>query len=244
MLVLGFSASGGLSNVDATSGGSAYVDAPPPALAPAPAAGANGAANGTGGSAPTPPPVVVGPYPAAPDGGWVFPLYPLAAVAQPGTWSLDSGVDLGGAANQCGPHLVELAVAAGTIVHEGLDGFGNAAPVLRVEAGADAGRFVYYGHAMPALVTVGTHVLAGEPIADVGCGAVGISDAPHLEIGIGSPGLSAFTLPAVGETSAETMADLKAAYKAALTTRRSTRQKRSALRSRRGGARPRPRRRA
>jgi murein DD-endopeptidase MepM/ murein hydrolase activator NlpD len=190
----------------------------PPAAQVGGGAQAQGA-NGAGGTSPSdgapPLPPVVGPYPAAPAGGWVFPLYPLSHVAVPGTWSLDQGVDLGGAANDCGSRLIELAVASGTIVKEGLDGFGGYAPVLHVESGADSGRYVYYGHAKPALVPLGAHVSAGQPIAEVGCRIVGMSSAPHLEIGLSPSTGQSFELPSWGQTSHEAFTALLAAYRAA-----------------------------
>jgi len=202
--------------VTPTAPASPPVPGPPVGTAEATSVGATGGSATGGVAIPSAPAFAGSPYPISPS-GWVFPLYPVSSVASKGRWTLDQGVDLGGSANQCGPHLRELAVASGTIVHEGLEGFGPWAPVLLIESGPDTGRLVYYGHASPDLVPVGTHVSAGQTIADVGCGDVGISSAPHLELGMLPVGASSTEdLPEFGETSHETLANLSSAYTTAL----------------------------
>lgn len=120
--------------------------------------------------------------------GWVFPITPKSRVAPPSWWSPDQGIDIQTINGACGDKAKLLAVEDATVVQLGISGFGSQAPIIKLDRGPYAGRYVYYGHSQPALVKVGDHVSRGEPIAEVGCGRVGISTTEHLEIGMSVKG--------------------------------------------------------
>jgi murein DD-endopeptidase MepM/ murein hydrolase activator NlpD len=152
---------------------------------------------------------VVRPAPKPVKTHFLFPFKdPLSADPQ-SMWTQDQGVDLG-AHGRCGSDAVLVAVGDGVVIQEGIDGFGPTAPVLRMTSGVFAGRNVYYGHTGRNFVHVGDHVRAGQRVSTIGCGSVGYSQAPHLEIGVGVRG-GPPCCPAMHQTSAEMLRQLVAA---------------------------------
>ncbi|HEY1635857.1 MAG TPA: hypothetical protein VGF64_13930 [Acidimicrobiales bacterium] len=96
--------------------------------------------------------------------------------------SPDQGVDYAAP-----PDTPECAMGDGAVVGNGINGFGQWAPIVQINTGPLAGRFVYYGHAGPDGLVRGGGVANGQQVSSIGAGIVGISTGPHLEIGFWCP---------------------------------------------------------
>ena len=147
--------------------------------------------------------------------GFVFPFANPRQVESAGSWSQDQGIDIFARGDACGANAILVAVGDGVVIQEGISGFGPTAPVIRMTSGPFKGRNVYYGHTGHVYVSVGAHVRAGQRLAQVGCGQVGYSTAPHLEIGVGVMG-GPPCCPGFHQTSGLMLKQLVASLRAAL----------------------------
>ena len=144
--------------------------------------------------------VKVRPKPATARSGFRFPFFNPRQAESPGSWTFDQGIDMFAQGQACGAAAKLVAVGDGTVIQTGISGFGPTAPVIHMSDGPFRGRNVYYGHTGHIYVHVGQHVRAGDLVAQIGCGRVGMSSAPHLEIGVGVPG-GPPCCPGFGQTS-------------------------------------------
>ncbi|MDQ1686501.1 MAG: hypothetical protein QOC82_3238 [Frankiaceae bacterium] len=147
--------------------------------------------------------------------GFVFPFANPRQVESSGSWTQDQGIDMFARGNACGASAILVAVGDGVVIQEGISGFGPTAPVLRMTSGPFKGRNVYYGHTGHVYVPVGAHVRAGQRLAQIGCGSVGYSSGPHLEIGVGVVG-GPPCCPSMHQTSGLMLRELIASLRAAL----------------------------
>ena len=171
---------------------------------------------GAGGLAPSPlvvKTVKVRPRPATAPSGFRFPFLNPGQSTSPGSWTFDQGIDMFAQGQACGAAAKLVAVGDGTVIQTGISGFGPTAPVIHMSNGPFRGRNVYYGHTGRIYVHVGQHVRAGQLVAQIGCGRVGMSSAPHLEIGVGVPG-GPPCCPGFGQTSHLMYRQLVAALRA------------------------------
>jgi murein DD-endopeptidase MepM/ murein hydrolase activator NlpD len=94
----------------------------------------------------------------------------------------DDGVDIEDAPDGAAVYSITPGVV--TAVASNPSGFGPNYPVILVTAGPLMGRYIYYGHVAASLVTVGQHVVAGQPIAVMGhTGDAASLGHGHIEIG-------------------------------------------------------------
>jgi murein DD-endopeptidase MepM/ murein hydrolase activator NlpD len=94
----------------------------------------------------------------------------------------DDGVDIEDAPDGAAVYSITPGIV--TAVADDPGGFGPDYPVILVTAGPLAGQYIYYGHVAASLVTVGQHVIAGQPIAVIGhTGDAASFGHGHIEIG-------------------------------------------------------------
>lgn len=125
-----------------------------------------------------------------------FPIKGPHGVAS--SWTLDQGVDITAPG---GTPLV--AVENGTVTYRDVSGFTNGQATMPVLTG-DSGAHYYYGHALHPKCRQGQRVVAGQEIAVVGEGRVGMSTGPHLEFGL----CNAFGIPLGPQTARDVQAAL------------------------------------
>ncbi|HEX3829282.1 MAG TPA: hypothetical protein VHV82_18625 [Sporichthyaceae bacterium] len=142
---------------------------------------------------------------------FVFPFQDKKIATPKARWGISQGVDVGTVGGTCGDQAVVVSTDPGKVIREGINAFGPDAPVIQVTSGPRAGRYIYYGYTKGDLVPVGAEVQAGQPITHVGCGSVGMSSTPRLEIGISLPG-GPTCCPGVRQTSEQMYNWLAAAY--------------------------------
>ena len=99
----------------------------------------------------------------------------------------DDGVDIEDAPDGAAVYSITPGVV--TAVASNPSGFGPNYPVILVTAGPLMGRYIYYGHVAASLVTVGQHVVPGQPIAVMGhTGDAASLGHGHIEIGFSNQG--------------------------------------------------------
>jgi hypothetical protein len=154
---------------------------------------------------------------------FVFPFQDKSRAVLQSRWTQDEGVDISADGVTCSDEPVLVAVSSGTVqvvdstTVPDYRNFGPWVEELTPDPGTVfAGRIIYYGHAADPIVASG-HVTAGQPVTHVGCGAVGDSQAPHLEIGVFQPGVTEpLRFPPFRATSQEMFDQLVTASTAAV----------------------------
>jgi hypothetical protein len=146
---------------------------------------------------------------------FVFPFQDKTRAVPQSQWTQDEGVDISADGVTCANEPVLVAVSSGTVQvvdSTTVPDYRNFGPQVTEITGDPgtvfAGHIIYYGHSKDPIVTSG-HVAAGQPVTHVGCGIVGDSSGPHLEIGVFPSGVTdPLRFPPVHATSQDMFAQL------------------------------------